>query len=63
MRNLDIRIISTQLGLRSESLEAWLAKEQQTKSEQIYKPEMRNQCHGYDPYENKPSDEMSIISL
>ncbi|MGX4586715.1 hypothetical protein [Paenibacillus chitinolyticus] len=60
MRNIDIRVMSKQLGFGTESLESWLTKDRQQEAEKqpAYRPESLRPC-----YENRPSDEFVSLSL
>ncbi|MEC0246678.1 hypothetical protein ACI48J_08840 [Paenibacillus chitinolyticus] len=60
MRNIDIRVMSKQLGFGTESLESWLAKEGQQEPEKqpAYRLENLRPC-----YENRPSDEFVSLSV
>ncbi|MFF2155775.1 hypothetical protein ACFVVQ_10700 [Paenibacillus chitinolyticus] len=60
MRNIDIRVMSKQLGFGTESLESWLTKDRQQEAEKqpAYRLESLRPC-----YENRPSDEFVSLSL
>ncbi|MFS0839509.1 hypothetical protein [Paenibacillus sp. 1P03SA] len=60
MRNIDIRVMSKQLGFGTGFLDSWLAQERQQEPEKqpAYHPESLRPC-----YENRPTDEFVSLSV